>query len=757
MPRTRTTTHWGTYDAVTRDGRVVAVEPVPGDPEPSAIGPGMPAALYDEARIARPAVRQGWLEHGPRRDDAGRGAEPFVEVPWDEALDLAAAELARVAAEHGNAAIYGGSYGWASAGRFHHAQSQLHRFLNLHGGYTASVNSYSAAALEVVLPHVIGGTPWSVFDRMPLWDELAEHGELIVAFGGLATRNAQVNAGGVAVHGTAAAQGRLRAAGVAIVNVSPLRDDVEAGEWLAPRPGTDVALMLGLAHTLVAEGLHDAEFLARCCVGFERFRAYLEDGHDADWAARVTGLDAGAIVALARRIASSRTLIAVSLSLQRARFGEQPCWMGAVLAAMSGSLGRSGGGFGMGYAAGHSFGMSRGRWPVAALPQGRNPVGTRIPVARIADALLEPGTTIDYDGERLTFPDIRLVYWCGGNPFHHHQDLNRLARAWRRPETVIAHEPWWNPLARHADIVLPVATALEREDVAAGTFEARILAMHRAAEAPGEARTDFAAFTGLAERLGFGTAFTERRDERGWVRHLYEETRRQVGALPPFEEFWAAGEAELPPYARRARGDWAALRADPAAHPLETPSGRLEIFSDAVAAMGYEDCPGHPVWLEPEEWAHAARFPLHLISPQPATRLHGQYDNGAHSRAGKVAGREALLLHPHDAAVRGIADGDVVRVFNARGACLAGAVVSDAIARGVVRLPTGAWYDPAEPGGLERHGNPNVLTLDAGTSRLAQGPSAGTALVEVERFAGADPPPVGAFAPPRLAQPKRDR
>src|SRR4051812_14628609 len=162
----------------------------------------MPAALYDEVRIARPAVRQGWLDHGPCRDDAGRGAEPFVEVPWDEALDLAAAELARVAAEHGNAAIYGGSYGWASAGRFHHAQSQLHRFLTLHGGYTASVNSYSAAALEVVLPRVIGGTPWSVFDRMPLWDELAGHGELIVAFGGLATRNAQVNAGGVAVHGT---------------------------------------------------------------------------------------------------------------------------------------------------------------------------------------------------------------------------------------------------------------------------------------------------------------------------------------------------------------------------------------------------------------------------------------------------------------------------------------------------------------------------------------------------------------------------
>jgi biotin/methionine sulfoxide reductase len=497
----------------------------------------------------------------------------------------------------------------------------------------------------------------------------------------------------------------------------------------------------------VAEGRHDADFVERCCVGFERFRAYLEDGHDADWAAGVTGIDAGTIRALARRIAASRTLIAVSLSLQRARFGEQPCWLGAVLAALSGSLGRPGGGFGMGYAAGNSFGAYRGRWPVAALPQGHNPVAARIPVARVADMLLEPGATVDYDGGRVTFPDIRLVYWCGGNPFHHHQDLNRLVRAWQRPETVIAHEPWWNPLARHADIVLPVATALEREDLAAGTFEAKILAMHRAADAPGEARTDYAAFSALAERLGFGAAFTEGRDERGWVRHLYEETARQV-ALPSFEAFWATGEAELPPRERRVRGDWAALRAGTR---LDTPSGRLEIFSEAIAAMGYDDCPGHPVWLEPEEWA--TELPLHLISPQPANRLHSQYDNGAHSRAGKVAGREPLFLHPRDAAARGIADGDVVRVFNGRGACLAGAVVTEAIAPGVVRLPTGAWYDPAEPGGLELHGNPNVLTSDVGTSRLAQGPSPGTALVEVERFIG-DVPAVLAFEPPQL---KRER
>ncbi len=104
------------------------------------------------------------------------------------------------------------------------------------------------------------------------------------------------------------------------------------------------------------------------------------------------------------------------------------------------------------------------------------------------------------------------------------------------------------------------------------------------------------------------------------------------------------------------------------------------------------------------------------------------------------------MIHPEDAAARGIEDGMIVRVFNKRGACLAGAVISDAVQRSVVQLPTGAWYDPVEPGGLDAHGNPNVLTLDKGTSKLAQGSSAHSALVEVERFEGT-PPPVRAFTP----------
>lgn len=372
--------------------------------------------------------------------------------------------------------------------------------------------------------------------------------------------------------------------------------------------------------------------------------------------------------------------------------------------------------------------------------------------------LLNPGGEYDYNGRRRSYPDTRLVYWCGGNPFHHHQDLTRLARAWQRPETVIVHEPFWNPIARFADIVFPVATSLERDDFAAGSYDLWISSIRRAADPPPGVRTDFEIFCALADRLGFGEGFSEGRTAEEWVALLYDNTRgslaREGVELPDLDGLFARGQVRTGALPGRIAGDFAALRADPMANALDTPSGKIEIFSDRIAGFDYEDCPPHPKWLEPIEWlgAQAANsFPLHLLSPQPTTRLHSQYDHGSHSQASKIGGREPIMMHPADASERDIADGDIVRVYNDRGACLAGAVLSEDLRPGVVCLPTGAWFDPGsdEWEGLELHGNPNVLTPDRGTSCLAQGPSAQSALVEIERFSGT-PPPVRAFVPPQI-------
>jgi biotin/methionine sulfoxide reductase len=744
----RTASHWGAFWAKVRDGRVVGVQPFEKDEHPSPLAQSLVQAVYDVSRIDRPHVRKGFLDHGAKSDRSGRGAEPFVAVDWDTALALAAGELRRVKSAFGNASIFAGSYGWSSAGRLHHAKSLLHRFINLHGGATLQVDTYSNAAGSVITPHVLGDAA-AITGPGTTWNSIAASTRLIVSFGGMPLKNLQIDAGGTGEHSSTTAIRDLAGRGIECVCISPIRadyaDELKAA-WLPAIPGTDTAIMLGLAHVLVTEGLHDAAFLERYTVGFERFRRYVmgeEDGQpkDAVWAAGISGIDADTIRCLARRMAATRTFITTTWSLQRADHGEQPIWMTIVLAAMLGQIGLPGGGFGMGYGSMNRMGAGRSPAPTLNRPIGASPIHSFIPVARISDLLLNPGATIDYNGQRITFPDIKLIYWCGGNPFHHHQDINRLMQAWQRPETIIVNEIWWTPAARHADIVLPATTTLERNDIAASA-DRYMLAMHQAIEPVGIARNDFDIFAELAGRLGFRDAFTEGRTEMEWLRHLYEIARQQAAQYeierPDFEAFWQAGYVADP--VPRDYDYLADFRADPQGRPLKTPSGRIEIFSERVASFGYDDCPGHPTWIEPAEWlgSHkASRSELHLISNQPTLRLHGQLDNGPVSRAAKVQGREPLWINPRDAAARGISNGDVVRVFNARGACLAGAVVTDAVSPRVVQLQTGAWYDPDTPGrigALDRHGNPNMLTLDKGTSKLAQGPSSQTALVEVERW-----------------------
>ena len=293
---------------------------------------------------------------------------------------------------------------------------------------------------------------------------------------------------------------------------------------------------------------------------------------------------------------------------------------------------------------------------------------------------------------------------------------------------------------------------LEREDIGATPTDQFMIAMHRLAQPFGQARDDYDIFADLAERLGRREAFTEGRSTRDWLRHLYVTTQRALAAkglpAPDFDQFWQNGEIELP-YLPTDGGILRAFRDDPQGKPLPTPSGKIEIFSKTIAGFGYADCPGHPVWLPPSEVPETAS-PLHLVANQPATRLHSQLDFGGHSDSEKQRGREVMSINPADAAARGIKDGDIVRLFNARGACLAAANVTDDIRTGVVRLPTGAWYDPDDPQdekALCVHGNPNVLTRDIGTSSLAQGCSGQLTTVQVERFGG-NLPPVRAFDPP---------
>jgi biotin/methionine sulfoxide reductase len=757
----RSLSHWGAFNAHVENGRLVAVTPFEHDPHPNTLIDAWPEMVYAKHRVAQPMVRAGWL-NAPRGKPAGvRGGDAFVPVAWDVALDLVAGEVARVRARHGNASIFGGSYGWASAGRFHHARQLLHRFLWAAGGATLQATNYSFGAAMMLVPHVIGNIE-SVAGPVTEWREIFAHTENFVAFGGLPSKNWKVESGGAGLHSFADHAAQARASEIAFTSISPMRDDGVAAfgaRWLPIRPNSDTALILALAYVVNARGAVDRDFLANCCVGGETFIAYVDGSADGQpkspaWAAPLTGIAAETIVALAESLIGKRTLFTASWALQRAENGEQPYWALIALAALLGQPGLPGGGVGFGYGSINTMGAPAYRTPAFGMPARSHQADIKIPVARIADMLLDPGGTLAFDGTTITYPDIRLVYWSGGNPFHHHQDLFRLREAFAKPDTIVVHEPWWTATARHADIVLPATTPLERNDIGGSSRDPYLFAMQRAIAPVAEARNDFDIFGALAERLGVRDGFDEGLDEDGWLRRIYATAQQRLAereiATPPFEEFWANGYLTIPA-PLTATTPLAAFRADPVANKLATPSGKIELFSQTIADFGYDDVPGHPVWREPHEWLGsplAARFPLHLVSTQPADKLHGQMDGSAEAQRAKVAGRGELLMHPGDARARGIADGDVVRVFNDRGATLAGVRVTNDIIAGVVRLPTGAWFDPL-PGDerLDTHGNPNAVTQDVGTSRIGQGCAAQSCLVEVAAYAGT-PPPVTAFRSP---------
>jgi len=735
-----TAAHWGTYEI-----GAAGLTALPRDGHPSRIGRGWMDTMQDKGtRIARPAIRKGWL-HG--RDCQRHGAAEFVELPWDEALDITAVELRRVINSHGNGALFAGSYGWAAAGRFHHAQSQLRRFLNTVGGFVGAANTYSHAGAEVLLPHVVGMSNRVFQDQMTSWPLIVEHCQLLVSFGGLSKRPAQVASSGTTTHQTRDWLDRAGANGCHLVNVSPQTSDMANAEWIAPRPGSDTALILALCHVLFATNRADDDFLSRFTHGAGAFRAYVMGETDGtaktpEWASALCDLPAATIRDLAGRMADKRTMINVAWALQRADHGEVTLWAALALACLLGQIGKPGTGFGFGYGSTETVGRPAKLidWP--SLPQGYNGVADFIPVARIADMLDKPGTAYAYDGQTRSYPDARMIWWSGGNPFHHHQDLARLDHLWRKPETVVVIDPCWTATARRADIVLPCTSSLERDDIMVNRRDPALVYMSAAMPVMGEARDDYAILSGLADRMGTHAAFTQGRSAEEWLRQIWagcQGTAQQHGfALPDFDRFRAEGLFDIPD-SDETRLQFAEFVASAGAKLLNTPSGKIELFCDAIAAMRLPDCSGLPEWRAPTEGLGTAQpGQLHLISGQPDTRLHSQNDPGSVARDSKIAGREPCVLHPETAAALGLKARDVALIEDARGACFAGVTLSRGMRRDCVVLNTGAWLDLRQIDGRDIcvHGNCNMLTLDKGATALSQGNIAHTALVRVSRWAG---------------------
>jgi len=294
--------------------------------------------------------------------------------------------------------------------------------------------------------------------------------------------------------------------------------------------------------------------------------------------------------------------------------------MTIALASMLGQIGLPGGGYGIGYGIDANVGAIERPFGWASLPQGDNPVKTFIPVAMIAEMLLNPGKSYDWNGQKLTFPDIRLIWWAGGNPFHHHQDLNRLRQAWKKPETIIVNEINWTSTARHADIVLPSTAPQEREDFAAGHSDNALIPMPKLVEPTGEALNEFEIFSRLEVKMGGKGRFSANLSESEWLIKLWEETRttaNQYGVeLPDWQNFIKGDILHLfdPSPTQIFLSDF---RADPSAHPLPTPSGRIKPLPLSIMRIVLVIRHGSPpeMWLKAKQ--RTIRFTSSLVSPKP--------------------------------------------------------------------------------------------------------------------------------------------
>ncbi|EXI61420.1 trimethylamine N-oxide reductase I catalytic subunit [Mannheimia granulomatis] len=768
--------HWGAMRAKIENGRVAEIKPFEFDKHPTEMLNGIKGLIYSDARIRYPMVRLDWLKNRQNSDRTQRGDNRFVRVTWDEALDLFYEELERVQKDYGPWALHTANVGWRSTGQFHSCGNHMIRAIAMHGNSVGTAGDYSTGAGQTILPYVLGST--EVYSQGTSWEIILKESENIIFWASDPVKNLQVG-WNCETHEAYAYLEKLKekvaAKGVNVICVDPVKSKTQnflGCEQQYINPQTDVPFMLALAHTLYTENLYDKKFIDMYTVGFEKFLPYLlgetEDkvAKTAEWAAEICGISAERIREFARMLAGKRTQLIFGWAIQRQQHGEQPYWMGAVLASMLGQIGLAGGG--ISYA--HHYSSIGIPESGAAMPgafplnidEGQTPkydnkdykgYSDTIPVARMTDSLLHAGETIDYNGKKVTYAPFKMAIFTGCNQWHRHSERNKMKQAFQKLETIVSINYSWTATCRFSDIVLPACTPFERNDIDAyGSYSNRgVIAMHKLIDPLYDSRSDFEIFRDLCRRFGKDKEYSRGMDEMQWVEKLYNDCSKENKGkfeMPAFADFWKTGYVLFPegkPWVRHAD-----FREDPELHALGTPSGFIEIYSNKIASFGYDDCKGHPMWFEKAERSHGGKnsdkFPFWLQSVHPDKRLHSQLCESKELRETySVKGREPLYINPQDAAKLGIKEGDLVRVFNDRGQAIVGAVLSDNFPSGVVRLQEGAWYSPLDEkiGAIDTYGDPNTMTLDIGSSKLAQAVSANTCLVNIEKFIGEAPAPNG--------------
>jgi anaerobic dimethyl sulfoxide reductase subunit A len=651
----------------------------------------------------------------PLRREGARGEGKFARISWDEALDTVAGELRRIKGTFGSSAfLYIGVSG--GAGRLFHNRGVVSRLLNKFGGYTSHWGNVSAEA-SCFSSMITYGTFYAGHTR----DDLT-NSRLIIMWGWNPAETIQTT-------NTMFYLAKAKEAGAKVVSVDPRFTDSAAilsDHWIPIRPCTDAAMLIAMAHVIIKDNLQDQKFLDTHTVGFGQFKDYVLGFEDdvpktPSWAEAITGVSTVEIENLARAYATTKPAALITgFAPGRTAFGEQFHRAASTLAAMTGNIGVHGGN-----PAGHGdvpvgfFLLRNGKY--ISMPEGDNPVKAKVHISKVWDAILY--------GRAAGYPsDIKMLYVANANPLNQLPNVNKGVKALGKLEFIVVHELFMTATARFADIVLPINTIFEKNDIARPwVFAPYYIYQNKAIDSLYESKSDFEICCELAARLNIEDYSDKTED--GWLRDIAKlSDDMSASGILDYDTFRKEGTHKI-----KLSEPFVAFKeqiARPKDHPFPRPSGKIEIYSQQLANMNNPKIPPIPKYFEAWESrndALAKKYPLQLVTTHFGRRAHSAFDNVPWL---KEIEPQAIWINSTDAKERDVKNGDTVLVFNDRGRTMIRAKVTERIMPGVVCIPEGAPYNPDERG-WDRGGNSNVLTKDDHSPCGAF--SSNTCLVEVQK------------------------
>ncbi len=682
----------------------------------------------------------------PLRRTGPRGSGQFEEISWEEAADIVAENMIRIKEEYGSASLFIPGASGAYTGFNGVTPSQ--RLLDLFGGRLKYYNNYSWACTQAATPTVFGTQNTGQSRRDWL------NSKLILMWG---WNPAEMIDGTNTMYFVKMA----REAGAKTIVIDPRQSLSVVGladEWVPIRPGTDTAMMAAMAYVMINEGLVDEDFVNRYALGYdnqhmpegyenaESFKAYILGESDGtpktpEWAADITGIPADTIARIGREYATTKpAMLYQGYGMQRRAYGEQVVRMGCVLPVLTGNVGIPGG-----WASGIAFAISAEGLPSAGFPGVANPIPYAVSnytyieaIARGTEMGRADGVRGLADNEETLPVNIKLIFNAAGNALiNQHCDINRSAEVLSDEslcEFIVTVDNFMTPSARFSDIVLPACTFWEAPGIATNwKYSPSSVMWPRVIEPLYDSKNDYDICAMIAERLGIYDEFTEggKTAEDWWNQWIDQITTEHAALFGDRASFEERGSMTLP-YTDNPPIAFADFIADPAANPLSTPSGMIEIFSPSLANLDNPaEIPPIPKYIQ--EWEspfgpEAEQYPLQAFGHHYYHRSHSTFDNIDWL---EEAWPQRAFMNPLDAGERGISDGDTIRIYNDRGTMIIPVRLTNRIMPGVVDIPQGAWYTP-DANGVDRRGAVNILTSNR-PSPYAVGTTQHTIMVQVEK------------------------